>query len=139
MQKNSGYVCNPCSYHRHLGLSHIVHGKIEHHQNITGAALQVGAELQPLCAMSLQFVHGNKTISASKFHHDCRIRGKQSQTQSCQRHRITHFPTDAGLKCLSATLLCTVCSQLPNVMKTSCLHVQTAQSKKPLLLLWCHR
>lgn len=77
MQKNSGYVCNPCSYHRDLGLSHIVHGKIEHHQNIAGAALQVSAELQPLYAMSLQFVCGNKTISASKFHHDCRIRGKQ--------------------------------------------------------------
>lgn len=99
------------------------------------AALKGSAKWQPLTtpAMTTVLVRADKTTSASKFSHDCHIRGKQSRRQSCQRHRITHFRTDAALKCLSATLLRAVCSQLPNVMKTSCLLVQTAQSKRSAL------
>lgn len=111
--------------------------KLKKNPNTTniGAAFKERAEWRPLTmpVMTLVFECAYKTTSASKFSHDCHIRGKQSRRQPCQRHRITHFWTDAALKCLSATLLRAVCSQLPNVMKTSCLLVQTAQSKAKAL------
>lgn len=99
--------------------------KKQTYPNIVAAAFKGSAKFQ-LLTMPVKtpvLVCSDKTTSASKFSHDCHIKGKQSESQSCQRHRITHFPTDAAWKCLSATLLRAVCSQLPNVMKASCLLV----------------